>query len=476
MTARARPGYRPLRALAALAVVCWAAPAGAQGLEAEVPGVRGIGRAGAVTVSDDTGAALLINPGGLVRRASLRMQLGLGLHDHDLAYEAAGQPGQSAAPEDVLLVEDQGAPARVSMLAVEVPLGATAIAGLLLLDTGARNRALPDPGMDPPVVGDDGARLFPHRYGGTALSYRRQVLAAGAALRAGSWLGLGASVAVSRVQQRERQYVWAGRVYGDGAGDAVGDPARDVAVTVAGDALVPEVRAGALIAPPSLPVELALSAGYIMSARLRGSADAQVADVPFARQPLLDDPVSQALRPDILVLRAGVRYLGERVLLEAGGDLTAYVGASAGAPVLWRLDGVTLQHNSNARVPLTEMPSLADQRAHGALRAALDVEVAAGFLWLTGGYAYGTGASRLERITPVHAALAGHTLAAGAEVYWSGITLTIGYARTLARSVEITATERTWIEPFGTGSLPVGQGRYRSAGDLFGAALELAWE
>ena len=63
------------------------------------------------------GAALLVNPGGLVRRESWRVQLGVGVYDHDFAY-LASEP--DAAP----VIVDRGAAALTPYLAVQ---GATDI-------------------------------------------------------------------------------------------------------------------------------------------------------------------------------------------------------------------------------------------------------------------------------------------------------------------------------------------------------------
>lgn len=469
VTGRLRRAPSIYAGAALLAVLAMhAGPAAADG---PTPGgARGIGRAGAVMVSDDTGAALLLNPGGLARRTAPRVQLALGFHDRDLDYQAAAMPPWFLGnPDEPPHIRDQGAPARLPMVAVQGPIGPV-VAGLALVESSDWSCALPAPGTEPPLDADSIARFFPHRYGGTRLTHRRRLLVAGAAVRARPWLGVGASLWLARVELHEQRHIWAG-VPGR---DALANPQHDLAVAVTGrDDLVPGMGAGALIAPLRLPVEMALSASYAAGGQVHGTADAWApASTPLA-QVELTAPAARASLPDTLTMRVGLRYLGERVLLETGSEMIVYLGQ----PPVWQIDGVLLLAPLEAPVPLASMPSLLDRRAHAAVRGAADVEIVPGFLWLSGGYAYRTGASYSPRIAPAHADPGGHTLAVGAEANWSGITLTVGYARSLARSISVTESRVGWIEPRSYGGpQPVGLGTYDSAGDAFGAAVEIAWE
>ena len=445
-----------------------AKPAAADG--PTLGGPRGIGRAGAVMVSDDTGTALLLNPGGLARRTAPRVQLALGFHDRDLDYQAAAMPqwfpGSTDTPPPI---RDQGAPARLPLIAVQGPIGPV-VAGLALVETSDWSRALPAPGATSSLDAGSIARLFPHRYGGTLLTHRRRSLAAGAAVRARPWLGVGASVGLARVELREQRHIWAG-VAGR---DALANPQHDLTVAVTGrDDLVPGMAAGALIAPLQLPVEMAVSASYAAGGQVRGTADAWAPASSPLTQATLTAPTAQASLPHTLTMRVGLRYLGERILLESGSEMTVYLGQ----PPTWQIAGVSVQDWLEAPVPLASMPSLLDRRAHAAARASADVEIVPGFLWLSGGYAYRTSASYSPRMAPAHADPGGHTLAMGAEANWSGITLTVGYARSLARSIRVTESSVVWIAPRDDGGRqPVGAGTYVSAGDAFGAAVEIAWE
>src|SRR5262249_43093560 len=67
---------------------------------------RAIGRAGAGTVGDDGGGALLVNPAALARRDESRAEVGLAFVDDPVAWQSAapnaprsrGQNGSAAAP------------------------------------------------------------------------------------------------------------------------------------------------------------------------------------------------------------------------------------------------------------------------------------------------------------------------------------------------------------------------------------------
>lgn len=449
----------------ALALLVLAPSARADGVD--TGSARAIGRAGATLVGDDGGAALLANPGGLVRRDVWRAQLAIGLHDHDLRYRARDQ--NSANDGSVPVIADQGAATAAPEIALQGPVGPVVV-GAAYLEPAAFARALPalEPDTDTPAI----AIRFPHRYAGTALAYREQTLAVGAALRAGDWLGLGASLGLTRARLTERRHIWAGMA----DRELVGAPVRDVAVATTGSGTALVAAAGALIAPPSLPVELAASVRVTTGPRVRGGAAASRIGDPVER-PLFPDlavdaPAARASLPSVLVTRAGARYLGQRVLVELDADLTAPL-ARAGA---WRVTGVRITDDTGAVAALDTLPLLLDRQTHAAVRVAADVEVVPGFLWLTAGYAYRTRATPLRRTTPAFADLGGHTLAAGAEVYGNGLVLSIGYARTTPTDRTVTASDLRATNPFDAGTEPIGLGTYAGNHDAVGAALEIAWE
>ncbi len=432
-------------------------PATADGLESQ--SARAIGRAGAALVGDDGGTALLASPGGLVRRDVWRAQLGMSLHDRDLEYRARSAGGSTPA------VEDHGQPTVAPEVALQGPLGRVVV-GVAYLEPTAMTRGLPGPSFS------DMATEFPHRYAGTALAYRERTFTAGAAIRASDWLGLGASLGVTHLRLTERRNVKAG-MGESGMPDAL---TRDLAVTAGGSGLGLAAAAGALLAPPSLPLELAASVRITSRARVRGPAAASplgnMIDWPDFPAVTLVSPEARTTLPSMLVARAGVRWLGERVLVEIGGDITAPLD-TAGA---WRITGVQVTDETDAMAEISSVPVLLDRQTHGAVRAAADVEAIPGFLWLSAGYAYRTRATPLRRTTPAFADLGGHTVAAGIEVYGSGMVLSVGYAHTESTSRTVTSGDLRSIGLFDAGTEAVGLGTYRSAQDAFGAALEISWE
>ncbi len=449
--------------VAALAIAAAAVPtARAGGLDPELTGARGIGRAGAITVSDDDGAAVLTNPAGIVRRGDTRVRVGLALADDDTRVSPPAD-----APAGAPQARDEGPATRLPELGIAFAAG-PAVIGLAYVNTGNADRQLPRPAVGQPPA--EVSTLYGYRYGGFALTHQRHTVAAGAAIRATDWLGVGVSLTASWVTLEERRHVWAGF---DGR-DTVGDPTRDMVLVTGGrDRFVPGVAAGLLIAPEA-PIELAMSASWAADAHLRGDADLSPLTPGGPPTAQLDNPRARADLATPLVVRSGVRYLGERVYLEAGGELELYPGTNP-SPT-WQLDGVAAVDQTAAVGTLTRAPSLVARRARAHLRAAVNVEVVPGFLWLTAGYAYHTAGSPDARPTPVHADLGGHTIAVGAEGQWSGTTLTVGYARTLASHHTVTDSAVPIINPFDAGSGPSADGRYSTTQDLFGAALEIAWE
>jgi len=449
------------RLAAALAVLATAAPARAGGLDEEMVSARSIGRAGTGAVSEDGGAALLVNPGGLVRRGGVRLQLAVGVHDHDASFRAADVPG---AP----VIVDRGPAASFPMLALVGELGPV-VAGAAYLETGDLERDLPAAGFDQPA--DEVLRLMPHRYAGIALRYRRRTVAAGAAVRASSWLGLGASFTASQVSLAERRAVWGGF---SGRLEQLGDPEYDLDLTLSGDdRFVPGAAAGALIAPVELPIEIAVAVTWSAAA----DVDGEVALSPTRSTqpaPRPGDPHGRTTLASPLTARAGLRYLGDRVLAEVGGELVFYPGEPHDRS--WQLDGLEVADRFGVVYTPTSAPSLVGQRDHATVRAAVDVDVARGFLWLTAGWAYRTAGSRPEQLSPVAGDLGGHVLALGAEGQLDQVTLSIGYARSFAHQVSPAQTDVWIVDPFGGDSGPAAPGRYDRAVDSFGAAVEIAWE
>ena len=423
-----------------------------------------MGRAGAVTVSEDGGASLVVNPAGMARREAWRAQVGVALLDRGLGYLAdAGDGGTDG--EEAPLVENRAPVARLPQLSLQGAIGPVVV-GLAYLETGARSAILPAPPFN--QLAADVIRLYPHRYAGTRLEYRERALTAGLALRATSWLGLGLALGAARVALLEERRIWAGFA----GRDSLLEPDRDLALSLSGhDGFVPRVAFGVLLAPPDVPLEMALSMNYVAGARVRG-----VPAVAATRQtdfPAVEsiDPTSVLELGQRVVMRTGVRYLGERFSVEFGGELE-FVGGDAAA---WSITGVRIHDETNREFTLETAPTLAVERSHGGLRWAAEVEVVPGFLWLSGGYAITGSGSPRARVSPAFADLGGHTVAAGAEAQWNGIAVTIGYARTMTGAWTVEHNQLSVVNPFAASGGTTGHGRYQTSRDLFGVALEASW-
>lgn len=434
--------------------------AAADGLDFDAIGVRTLGRAGVGVVSEDGAAALWLNPGGMVRRSQRRLELGVSLQDADRNFTAAHAP-------DSPTISDRGTLRAAPSFGVQGSSGRL-VFGAGYIERGDVDRVLPRAQLDLPA--GDVVRLFPHRYAGTGLSYVRRSLAVGAAVRVAAWLGVGASVGASHTELQERRRIWAGF----GSRDMpLGNPTRDLVMELdVRDRFAPEATIGALVAPPQLPLELALSFGYRDAARLDGDAALAPTTSQAFPQPLASNGSARIDQGSTFELRAGLRYLGERVLLEADARMTLRMNEDSH----WALADVRVRDDTGIIAELTRAPTLVDRRDHARVGAAADIEVVRGFLWLTAGYAFRSAATRRERTSAIHGDTATHTFAVGAEGHWSRNTLTIGYSRDLSRSLTIGDSAATFVNPFEAGAAVIGNGRYDHARDAFGVRFEVAWE
>ena len=320
---------------------------------------------------------------------------------------------------------------------------------------------MPDPGeLD---------ALFEYRYHGITGAVRRDTLSLGVARRLGDQVALGVSLGASRVTVHETRRVWAGRF---ASITPVGDPRRDLQLALAGaDRFVPSAVVGLLLAPVDTPMELAASIGWTARTEIEAEVGASVAQ---------GAPVVRVTRPGAtlafrqpLAARFGARYLGDRFVVELGGDL--WLAPRSSREATWRVAGVRVGDPldpTGLEVDLRVVPSRLSQRTHGALRGAVDVELIAGFLWATAGYAYTVGGTSEGRLSPTLGRLGGHTLALGLEGTAGRFTYTIGWSRTLARARR-GGDELALDNPFGAGDAIVPGGRFDGSADQLGVLLDL---
>jgi hypothetical protein len=415
---------------------------------------RSIGRAGTNTVGDDGGGALLVNPAAIARREGTRIQLGLAIEDDSIAWDPAHLEGPIA--------RDQSGPSLLPLVAAVGSIGSWVV-GAGVMTSGVTDRALRDP-RDVPRPEDLNA-AFEHRYAGIAGAIRRDTLTIGVARRLGDAVAIGIAGAASRVRMRETRRLWAGF-----AGiSAVGDPRRDVELAIAGeDRFVPSATAGILIAPVDSPMELGASIAWTARTEIEGDVGATgTTGGPIVR--LTTPHASLAFRQPVAV-RAGARYLGDRFVLELGGDV--WFSSPSARHTSWELDGVRVVDPSTVGVDLVGMPSRLSLRTHAAIRGALDVELIPGFLWATGGYAYTVGSTTEKRLSPTFGDLGGHTIALGIEGTAGGVTYTIGWSRTLA-SKRSGGGDFRLDNPFGAGDAAVAAGTFDATLDQLGVLLDL---
>lgn len=395
----------------------------------------------------------------MVRRVKPRLLLSVQLADLDRSY-ATTRP-------DSPRLHSQAAPQSLPTLAYHHGFGPWVL-GVQSSQSEMRV-SYPEPAFDQPAA--DVIRLFPHRYGGTSLSLFQRNIAAGAALRANNWLGLGASLLLSEVEYTESRRIWAGFA----GRDEPLHPRRDLSLGVDMEsALTPGGAVGALIAPPALPIEFALALSARARVSLRGSAT--VEKTQSEEYPAPAGPALASLDlPATGEIRAGARYLGRRFFAEVAA--THVLVEESSFPSI-DIDGLTIADESSAEASPDALPALLSGRRHTILRAAVEVEALPGLLWFTTGYAFSTPPSGRSRRTPVYGPLGGHTFALGAEATYDRFILTVGYARKLSRR-RINPSARTRVQvyaPFDPAVDETISGEVEESSDRVGLAVEVAFQ
>lgn len=415
------------------------------------PSARMLGHAGAALVSDDGLGALFACPAGLGRREQLRAQLGGVVVEDDVAYDDRAHP----------LVGDRGPSSFAPSVIGAGTVGPLVIgAGFAVTETMDRRLPAPGPDDDPAI-----AALYPHRYAGTEARWSRRALALAASWRAADWLAIGASVTLAQVDLRETRRLWAGF---DGR-DRKGDPARDVTVAITGgDGLVPGGAVGALIAPASVPLELAVGASWADDVRATGTATV-TGHGPFSV--VAPAPRTGARFGSPLAVHAGVRWLGERYAVE--GEVSGWLYPTTAATPAWLLTGVRFVDETGVEATLDHLASRFQLGARLAARAAVDVEAVPGWLWLTAGYGY-SAVDADPATTTLTLDPGGHTLGLGLEVSAGSATITLGYARRLEREVTVAAPGLAFDNPFPGGAAAANLGRHGQSRDQLALAVELA--
>ncbi len=410
-------------------------------------------------VGDDGGGALLINPAAMARRDTLRVELGAAVIED--------------APEWQSLTE--GAPLSVGRAGSRLaPLGAAigAIGGWVIgvgaMTAAVVARSLPRPSD---AVDDSLGATYDYRYTGISGSYRRDTLALGVARRLGDSLALGLALGAARVTVTERRRLWGVRARRDEA-DV---PEADIDVSLsATDPLTESAVAGVLYAPAAVPIELGASVGWARTVRLDGTAQAFGSPSTLVGVHTASPQASLHVAQPVAV-RAGGRYVGDRLVAELDGDL--WIAAAGSDAVAWQTQGITLDdpgppgQSTPSPLELRSVPSRLSQRTHYAVRAAVDAAIIPGFLWATAGYAYATPGTPSARLSPSLGDLGGHTLGLGLEATTGGVTTTIGWSRTWTPETS-PLSELRLDSPFPSSDGPVLPGKYAGSVDQVGVLIE----
>jgi hypothetical protein len=418
---------------------------------------RAIGRAGAATVGDDGGGALLINPAAMARRDTTRAQLGAAVIEDAVQW-------QSDAEASALSSGQAGS--RLAPLGAVIGALGNWILGAGVMTAAVSERSLPRPGDALAPLGT----AYNYRYAGIAGAYRRDTLALGAARRLGDSFALGLSLGGSHVSVTEQRRIWAGF----GGREKIGDPVADVDLRLsATDRFSASAVAGLMYAPDDTQIELGASVAWMGTVRLDGSA-AAVGGSPLGPSITYPcSPRSSLVVPQPLAVRAGGRYVGDRVVAELDGDL--WIAPPGSDASTWHVSGIRVVDASASQVfaDLQRLPSRISQDTRVAMRTAVDVELIAGFLWATAGYAYSTLGTPASRLSPSFGDLGGHTLALGLETTAGGVTVTFGWSRTWSLATKAPTALRL-DNPFTeAGDGPVPPGTYDGSLDQIGILVEV---
>jgi long-subunit fatty acid transport protein len=431
-------------------LAAWCASARAGGLVVEGGSPRAVGRAGTGTVGDDGGGALVVNPAAMARRDTTRAQVGVTVSDDTIEWKPIAT-GATVA-------RDQAGSTLLPLAAVEGAIGDWII-GAGVMTTAASERALRSPvNLSPDEYGNH----FEYRYAGLASAMRRDTATIGIARRLGEDVAVGLAVAGSRVSLREERAVWADHR----TNQTPGDPTEDVDIAIdAQDTFTPSVTAGILIAPEGTRLELGGSFTWAAAAHVSGPVAAAGASATSVEASAAT--ASLGVR-EPLTARAGVRYNGSHWI----GELDADVWLMPDTDEVWQVSGLGIVDATGTSTDLTALPSRLSTHTHGAVRGSLDVELVAGFLWATAGYAYTSAATPGSQLSPTFGELASQTAAAGLEANAGGFTITLGWARTWSLAHTLPGSAWHYDNPYAVPDAAIPGAHLDGARDLIGISID----
>jgi hypothetical protein len=335
-------------------------------------------------------------------------------------------------------------------------------AGIMTAAASARSLARPDD------AAGSASSDFDYRYAGIAGAYRRDTLTIAAARRIGDSLALGLALGASQVRVTEHRRIWAGLTV------PVADSKNDVDLLLTGiDRFAETAVAGLLFAPEGSHIELGASVAWANTVKLTGTVDAKGSPPIGPSVVELSTPEASLEIRQPFTLRAGGRYVGDRLVAELGGDL--WIAPPAAETAVWSVRGVSIVDPSQVSSDLQQVPSRISQHTHAALRFAVDFELVPGFLWATAGYALSTPGTSASRLSPSFGDLGGHTLGLGLETTAGGFTVTLGWSRTWSPATSA-PTALSLDNPFRSVMAPdttVYEGGYDGSLDQVGILVEV---
>ncbi len=410
---------------------------------------RSVGRAGVGLVSEDTALALSTNPAAIARRSGIRLALAMGLRTQDTSISDSGAP----AP----ILDRAGASSNPSA-GVAFGLGERWLIAISVQHHGA-SRRYPAPQFGQPAA--DVEELLPARYAGHTLDATTQRLTAGAAVRTNDWLAIGLAASIDSISVETQRSVWAGF----SGRETIGDPSKDLLLSLRSSKLAPRATVGVLAAPIDVPLEFAASASLRLPTTLSGEATAEATTNVGAPPVVTRAPVAAELPlAGVANASAGIRYLGNRFVVEVGGHATLHWRTQAARR--WRLTGLEVRDESGAVGTLEQVSSRLAVRDHFRVGASVDVAIIDGFLWLTSGYSFTSARVADRDRNPLHPSAAVQTIAIGAEVVWSGLGVSVGVSRGFSGDRSVGSRSSVAIvNPFGpdAGSALTGTGSYGSS-------------
>jgi len=417
---------------------------------------RAIGRAGTSTVGDDGGGALVVNPAAIARRDGTRGQLGLVFVDDEIAWQSRTE----GAP----VVHDQ-APSSMAPYAAAFGTVSGWTIGLGAMTQTVSERALRRPTDIADPANIDVA--FDFRYAGIAGGVRRDTVTAGLARRIGDSMAFGVAFGASRVSVIEIRRLWAGF----SGRDDIGSGVNDLEIGFEGsDRFVPSAVAGLLFIAEESPLELGASVSWTDTAKI-GADVVAVGTRPMGPSASPDRARASLDYQYPLIVRAGARYAGSRFVGELGGEVA--VARRSAEDTQWNIRGMQVFDGpSGASAALASVPSRISLRSHGAIRGAVDVELIAGFLWATGGYAHVVGSVTNTKQSPTFGDLGGETVGLGLEGRAGGFTFTLGWSRTWTRARAVSETALALDNPFASGDRAVPAGVYDGSIDQIGVLID----